>query len=542
MRRLRRPTGLHQGLALRRHPQQTDSQWPSCVAPATAPARWLHQRRRRRLPQYPQVSTIKEGNGPTKKSYPAFELPDVVLDLDAEDNPHVRSYDEDRDGPVQEMQWGYDPSIDGLKAHVERLRERMKSDGRAMRKRAATPFAVAQISDHEVMRVALFGGSSVKEILRPNPSRPQPLSGCGYDLRIALRRNGIPEPILGLSANTVIPFMLHRQQLAAAALKDPALRETPDETDSQAFRDSVDECQNLYQISKLCSRIDVPSSGINIDADSIDRVHARLVTLLESGEEHSSAESVLKFVNNLTIKRLSSGRDLNRSITLLGLQLASSLGVLPCILQYLQITLSMGFLNNSDQATSSARLQIGRAILTALESGEGATRGTRQQIFTLLTGGSAPKTQPSLLGLDTKDHQQNPDIFDLRLRLLGELGAVRLLWHQRKATDGDVVSTALLRGVQVLSSVPGEVLEKALKPAASDISRDAELDLQTLEAVDAHHARKGSRIPTPPSPDLAKRIAAEQIIEAFDALGISQAVALFKEVMADAEAKSRARS
>lgn len=498
--------------------------------------------RRVPLARYPQGTTVTEGRGPTRRNYPVFELPDVVLDLDAEDHPRVRPFDEESDGPSQEMKWGHDPAIPSLKEQVSKLREGMKKDHKAMRSaRARSPFTSTQISDHDVFRIVLFGGSRVSAMLWLTSERPQPVRKCGSELWLALRKNGIPSPILQLSANTVIPFMLHRQQLAIAALNDLSPSEPP--SHAEAFRAGLADSHDLYRVSKLCSRIDSPSSGVDISAESMDDVHSRLLHLLQAGYKRSSPEAILKFLNNVTIKRLASGKDLSRSLTLLGLQLASSQEVFPSILQYLQITISMGFMDESDEATSLTRLQAGRAILAALERGEGMARGTRQQILTLLTGRSSEvsEPQPSLLGLDADDRQQRPDIFDLRLRLLGELGAVRLAWHQSQGHSGDVITKALHRGAQVLNSANGDFLETYLTTATGDVGEDAALDLQTINALDAFHTNRGSSIPKPSLSSLEKHISAQEVKKAFDNPDLSQVMARFKEIIDRAQSKTAAR-
>lgn len=448
--------------------------------------------RRQHLADEPHSFVLKQGRAPIREGFPVFELPTVVLDLDAEDSPHVRPYDKTRDGPEQDSRWAHDPSIPEAEQIVARMRTMITENEPAMRKRAARPFAAAHISDHEVMNVALFGGSKVSDILGPGPSpspRPQPLRKCGPELLFALRRTGIPSPILGLDANAVIPWMRHRQQLANAALEDPSRRAAKTPNDADEFREGLEQCQSLYSLSKLYSRVDGPSSGVDIGPGSIDHLHSRLLTVMQSGDERSSPDAVLKFVNNVNIKQMSRRKDPHRSMTLLGLRLASELGVLPAILQYLRISLSRGFIHGSDEATTRTRLLTGRALLAALERGEGTAPGTRQHILSLVTGRvpGLVEPRPSLLGLDAGDLSQGLESFHLRINLLGELGALRLLWRYRQGPDNDVFNTALGRCIQLLSSADDQASGIDLTTETGDLEKDAALDFQTLNDLDAIH-------------------------------------------------------
>lgn len=475
------------------------SRWVRGRGPTTSRRAAALARRRGPLEQWPQRElladqpqsyVVKQGKAPVREGSPVFELPTAVLDLDAEDSPHVRPYDKTRDGPEQESRWTHDPSIPEAEEVVAQVKSMFKRDEPAMRKRARRPFAAAQISDREVMNVVLFGGSKVSDMLSPGPSsRPQPLRKCGPELLHALRGTGIPVPILGLAADAVIPWMRHRQQLANAALKDPSRRAAKTLNDADEFREGLEKCRSLYSLSKLYSRINGPSLGVDIGPDFLDHLHSRLLIVMRSGDERSSPEAVLKFVNNVNIKQMSRGKDPNRPMTLLGLQLASEVGVLPAILQYLQMSLSRGFIHGSDEATTRTRLLTGRALLAALERGEGTVPGARQHILSLVTGKvpGLAEPQPSLLGLDAGDLPQRPESFDLRVNLLGALGALRLLWRYRQGPDNDVFNTAFQRCIQLLSSAGDQASGMDLTTETGDLEKDVALDFQTLNDLDAIH-------------------------------------------------------
>lgn len=490
------------------------------------------------LSKRPEGIILRGGHGPTKKRFPTFQLPDVVLDLDAEESPHVRPYDRETDGPLQDIQWGHDPAVEEARTQASSVHYLLESNNRLMQHAVSRPFKKGHLSDHDLMRVALLGGSSVYDLLTPSASVPR--SGWRKKLLHDLSWNGIPLPILKLEANKVIPFILQRLRLVAAALKDKSLR-APEKTatDDDAFKKNIAECTNVYELSKLCSRIDSTPSGVELGRGCLDELYKTLLRLRQQGA--SSAEDALKLVNNVIIKRLASGKSLNRFIPFLALQLSSSVGLLPCILQHLQICLSLGIIDEAAEANAPTRSQVGRSILTALERGNVTGRGVREQIFTLTLGrgpaGFSP--QRSLLGLFPKDHGQEPDEFDVRIRLLGELGAVRLLWHQWRGPDYDVFVTAVRRCAQVLSSAGADHPRVDILTVTGHVEQDAALDLRNINALDAIHAARGSKIPRPwlksskegVSSEITPQtssISAEEIISAFNQPILAKAVARLK--------------
>lgn len=471
-----------------------------------------------------------------------FELPDVVLDLDAEGSPNVRPYDEASDGPSQDLKWGYDPAIPEAKRQAFEYGCKMRGEIGRLNKISMTPFNLECITDYDVMAVALFGKSKVKNLVWPASAQDAPtvrkheLRGLGY----ALHRNGIPRLIIGLDANRVISFMLQRQQLLIAAIQDPSLRAAGQPDYAQAFKKTLSICKHIHHFRKFYSRIDSPSSGVEVGADSIDDVHDGLLKFVRSQDDHCSQEDILKFVNNVTIKRISNNKELNRSMTLFGLQLASSIGLLPCILQYLQICVSLGFVDESSEAISLTRIHTGRSMLAAMEGGDGTAIGTRQQIFTLVTGMSSQFSvrQPSLFGLAAKDRAHRPEVFKTRVALLGELGAVRLLWHQwKKNQHYGVFIEAFRRCAQVLASVKGGGVGVDITTTTGHPDQDAALDLQTINTLGAFHSERGSRIPSKSvsgSNGLIlkhPRITDEEIRAAFEMPNVLQAMRRFKELI-----------
>lgn len=494
--------------------------------------------------------------GPNRRTFPFFELPDVVMDLDAEGSPHVRPFEAERDGPLQESIWGYDPIADEVEREARSMKQDMSRDIEAVKSVTRFPFAGIRLSDVDVMAVALMAGSTHLQIEKNSPS-PK-LDTETYrtsELQKDLDRNGIPKT-MRKDVTKVIPFMLHRLQLTFAALKDPSRRRSSGGNDEQELQRGIARCENFAQLKRLSSRIGHPESGIELSSTSVDCLHARLVEFLRSSEGRVTSEDILKFVNNFTINRLSTNKELNRSMTLFGLQLACDLGLLSCILQYLQICLSMEFITNRAEGVTLTRSLIGSALLTALQRGEGTARGTRAQIFTLITGRGSDDLAPqaSLFGLATDAHEQKPEIFTLCITLLGELGALRLLvhhwrqranqliaihqlkktgWQQWQGIDetDDLFVKSFMRCTQLLGGVKDEEISVDLTTITGDIDRDAALDWRNINVVDAVHTRRGSKIPKPSLMNLQSSISVDDVKDAFNKPDMRVSMVCFQELI-----------
>lgn len=483
-------------------------------------------RSRRPLSPYPQGVLLHEGSKPLKRWYPSFELPDVVLDLDAEGSPHVRAFTVHKDAPLQESKWCYDPSIAEVDKEANLIERSMLKDLSKLRFAAEVPFSGLQLSDVDIMAVALMDQpTNIDSDSNAPAQRHYTETRRTTKLQYDLDRAGIPER-LAKDATKTIPLMLNRRQLALEALTDKSKYARTHERDLH-YR--ITRCRDIATLKRLCSRIDRPDSGINFIADATDHVHARLLKFVQSGKEETSPADILRFINNMTINRLSANKELSRSMTLFGLQLAADLGLLSCILQYLQICISVGYLTSQDKSITLTRSLVAKALLAALQRGEGTTRGTRQQIFTLSTGrgtdGSDPA--PCLLGLVTKDHEpEEPEMFKRSAGLLGELGALRLLVHQwRQRTpyvqEGhddveEVIVQAFRRCAQVLSGARGANISVDFTRITGNIEEDARLDLQTLNAVDAIDAQRGHNVSEDTLVGFEKAMSVGDIKDAFN--------------------------
>ncbi|KAI3401856.1 hypothetical protein diail_6415 [Diaporthe ilicicola] len=490
------------------------------------------------MQRYPRGELLgrKPARKPREKKQLAFEMPDVVLDLDAENSPHVRPFDE-QDEAEQKAKWGYSPIIPEVQQRVEELTTEMLNDGTRMRKMLAFRHHPFKISDHDMFSVALLGGdtdaSSTADLQAKDEGarRGNQLLQCRTQV---LQANGIPQRILAGDANTIIHFMLHRKEKASASHSPASASRKGNAVGPDTFKHAVDRCTNHAQLERLCSH-----GSEAISPTSMDYI-AHVLETSNKISYRSNTEQTLKFVNNLTMRQLSTKAGLSSRLSLLGLLMAAKLRLLPAVMQYVHICLSLGCIGNAQDKPETLSA-VGHGILEALEQGQGLARGTRPELFTLLTGRSlaASAVQPALFGSSIVSNEEDPHTHPVYLQILGQLGAFRLLWHSwRRRADARMRQyepfyyTAFIRCVEVLhgaKSINGLDYTKT----TGDLEKDAELDLQAIDALDAHHASSSSpgtpytsHIENPPSMD--------DIIEVFESAEIHQAVSRMNELITSA--------
>lgn len=474
-----------------------------------------------------------------KSNLPTFDLPLVVLDLDSEHSPHVRPFN-DEDAAQQKAKWAYDPILPEAEKRVAQLEEDMIQDKDKMDRMLAARYHPYKISDLDVLSVALLGGDATPTLQVDQADTPMDQNTLRHDTllrdrNLALHRNGIPQRILDRDANTIIHFLLHRQRQEPASLEtaSASLNVGP----SGTFEAAVKDCRSLNQLKRLCSH-NLSSGQVALTPTSMDYIARWFTDSKFKKSSRNHGQDALKFVNNLTMRQLSGNTGLSPSLSRVGLALAANAALLPAIIQYLHICLSQGFIVGSTEDQPATLGAIGVGILQTLQQGGGSARGTRPELFTLLTGRplAGSTVQPSLFGSSLRSVGDDPETHRIYVRLLGQLGAYRLLWHSWKNGAGkkmgrykSVYYSALTRCAEVLRDAKN-VAGLDCTTATGDLERDAELDLQAIDALDAYYASPNS----PEDPyafHFEKSLPTDEVIEAFQSPDIHRAVALMNDLI-----------
>ncbi|PSR93963.1 hypothetical protein BD289DRAFT_472768 [Coniella lustricola] len=531
----------------------------------------------------PQGVLVEEGRGRLGRYSPTLELPDVVLELDAEDSPYVRPFDATEDGRAQRAKWGYDPDVDEARHYVTELKRDVSADAKKIAhaaRRGSYALNATHISNHEVLMVALLGGNNVSKALRHSESdttSDQDVFARKCALK-ALTTYGVPSSILEQGPGKVIPFMLQRQahsenalrgllhktlenvqqqqqeqQCTQQPLQDEQLFDTQINIQSYLFAAHVKKCQFAYELRKMCTLLHSPTlPSLDVDVEVLDEVTLQLITILDTSTNTARVNTAsMTFINNLTLKRIVADKPLSSFMTLFGLHLASTLGILTSILQYAEMCLAMGAIGPSVEGIGPTCAEAASAILAALHRGEGSACGIRQSIFALVMGTvhGSTESQASLLGLEASGPNQRPEDYELRTQLYGELGAIRMLWHHwaaRRDVEGtdtqhleDVYVRAFLRCAQLLGSIGSSRDPLTSVNNAIDTTTctgvaydDSLLDLKTVDAIEASYIARNKNMPGRSAlAKLEQRINRREVLEALNQPNIADALILSNRII-----------
>ncbi|CAK7197627.1 aldehyde dehydrogenase (NADP(+)) ald6 [Sporothrix eucalyptigena] len=152
-----------------------------------------------------------------RQGVPLYELPRSVIDLDAEDNRHVRPYDEAVDGPPEEDKWAdAHASIDALRDRITDLEYEIEQSRKRMLETASKPTAW-RILDRDILSAALLGPQKYKEPTEGATAGPETRTAPrivpndeASVLAEVLYRNGISPR----QAFQQVPLLLHREEKA----------------------------------------------------------------------------------------------------------------------------------------------------------------------------------------------------------------------------------------------------------------------------------------------------------------------------------------
>lgn len=490
------------------------------------------------LSESPESVVVQEGHGPetATKYAPSFMVPIRVLDLDAEDSPYVRPFDQETDGLEQRLKWAVDPLLEELKAQAILHHREFNQEAAAMSRTTKEPFAPQALSDHDIFKVALLGTSASQGFSKDAPhSTLRPIQE-------RLRDQGVPQSILDQGPVETIPFMLHRQRLAAKNMdKDARSVNKGNPPELMHLGDELDRSRNLSELRltalHLSSPLLRPYKGGNVMArlhQCLKQDHYPLEDLEKTCDQPSTVENwpdFLKFVNNFTISWLLHGHRVRPNMALFALQLASRHGIMPSILQYLQIFLSLKRARALLQSFSAVPPQITRKILVALRQAGNLAVGTRQQLLRLLLDVVPDPTSQhqSLLGSPADYRKRDPERYQLCLQVMGQLGALRLLWRAAPDSDDAALVDAFHRFAQLVSGVKGLDLTTTGDSAQTDFALDAH-NMNTIDAHGAQSTLHGSSSDTPIS-DNSERLPSEEIIAAFREQHISDAMRRFRQLI-----------
>ncbi len=449
------------------------------------------------------LSRQLQTRAPLRNPFPTDLIPDVVLDLDAEDHPHVRQYD-DLDEAAEVAKWSENPQVEAIAGRLETFsREVAQADARM--KDTASAFGPWRVTDRDILSVALRGGASPAGSAATDEESGPGNASIGQ----VLFRNGIPPRVTRDDSNT-IQFMLHRQEIA----------ERREFQSSEEFTSALENCQTLSEIRRFVSQASRTGAGCDTVSRCAVAISRQLSPFLQ-GPEEEHVVAVLKLVNNATLNLESRNLSIGQPLCYVGLLASSKAFQLPAVQRYLRIGLDADYFHMKDNTPVPAAAEplteslsaILKSLQTPPQQGKSdrpnrlaRPAGTRSAVFGLLTGGSltASARQPSV-----RSTMAGPESFTaarhVYLALLGELGALRTLWHEChwvsdgqpwRKVDTDALATAVVR--YALDKKRDQHMPQNAAygwTATGRYEEDVLLDLQSISSRDAVRPRSAAGTP-----------------------------------------------
>lgn len=440
-----------------------------------------------------------QAKSPTKRSSPLYEIPYVVLDLDAEDNPRVRSYT-DQDEKDQTARWSHNPKVDALSDRLHIFRHELRQSDKLW-KAPLGPFDQRRLSDRDLLSVAFLGASSRGKDAPTgshNLDTPVDQGSLGNTTEL-LASNGIPQRILEDDIKTV-NFMFHWQEL-----HEPQLANNEDigKLKSELSRLS------LHQLRRVAAQLLQTDAGSRLLSLCGDEVYFSLV---DAGQQRHGLQlrvgndptEVLVFLNNIAISLGARNIGVPASLRGLGLRLSSKLFYLPAMANFLRPSPQGGQDGELGSVDASAIHETLHSILGHMHSQQAVPFGgsfqRRSEIFNLLTGRSISSgtMKPSIRAMISASNDFR-EAYKSYILLLGEVGAVRSIWHEWHNSTGFkspkidmnliLFTNAIVRSVGQMRQQPG--VAAAIGIGAADYAEDAHLDGQLVALPEASGAETG---------------------------------------------------
>ncbi|KAL7902294.1 hypothetical protein HDV64DRAFT_266544 [Trichoderma sp. TUCIM 5745] len=434
-----------------------------------------------------------------------FEMPDLLLDLDAEDSRFVRPVDEADDLRL-ERKWDVNPKRLAVQDQLKELQAQISESRRKADDILSNPANIWRLSPHDILSAALRGAPAVVDEVRSPSVTPEPSRGSreltsGHDsglIETLCRENGIPSHALQ-DNRVLIEWMWLRYKSLQRSMENRSEEPLSPTQLSDTLKDqtSIIGIRRLMfhslRSTKVAKTYFLRQKGANKEPDvSYEIRNACLRVLAQHPEKAAAHLEILSFVGNLAARLYGHH---GPALTGLALRLSAEAGVVGAISEWLR----RGFADNTwerHRASSADVAESLKTLIHQLSSGLYAVHD-RQLLFQLLTGIehdslSNDSFRPLPLFYLGEQSKVSTDeaygIYESYIMLLGHLGAVRTLWKEWYASRPVVERFLKPDGsAQRLESLYQASLRSALYVAAPlDAQGFSDMELDECVALDYH--------------------------------------------------------
>ncbi|KAI0440473.1 hypothetical protein F4803DRAFT_527140 [Xylaria telfairii] len=385
-----------------------------------------------RLGNGPQVSpALKRWWKPRKwrptrrEKWPEFNVPTLVLDLDAEGAKGVRAFDARLDGvPERKSAWR-ERELRPIKERVaefERAYEECQSSFEAI---SADKFHPLHISDVDLLAATLLDSPNAPTTMASSLHHVNnPTTHVGM-LRSVLDANGIPRTIRHNTPDT-ITYMLRRRQLLRGS---SSLSPSPD--DEVLFSMALGRYATFPEIDRLVAKMIHTPEGCQTLSRLSDELHISL-----THAPRVDPVKLLSLLNNVLINFDRHGLHMSSTLLNLGIQTSLQCQAIVTTQEYIKRELRDGCLDESTiYAILNTLLQTSIASTGQTYRAFQLNPATRlTTVFSLLTG-YVPSEDQRTVCLRSLISRERVSGFHVYIQCLARLGAFRTIWHEWHATD-----------------------------------------------------------------------------------------------------------
>lgn len=392
-----------------------------------------------------------------------FEMPNLLLDLDAEGTHNVRAF-EDKDEELQEVKWRVNPKHEDVKLKLNDLEAALKESRRKVHEITSNTSNIWRLTSHDLVSAALHGPPSAELALTSDDACPDTLEGS--HLVNALRReNGIPSHV-SASDVLLLEWMLLRRY-NTDRFKSTQESDVPDSislVEAIQSQTSITGVRRLL-LHKLRSRASLHAyfgAAGRIEPGSADvagKVREVCVQILESaGVSTTQNLSCLAFLGSLLDRVTKIGMEPDRRLEALALRAASRSDSLVALSEWIHRVYTSGPWGKGPEVAEDAAACMRNC---AENVADGSTTATQRQILLqLLTGLNEKETLSAeslrsialdnLKELGDRDPTTAAELSKAYASMLGELGAVRTLLKEVESSSSAVQMACMA----VLKSTP----------------------------------------------------------------------------------------
>ncbi|KAK7908279.1 hypothetical protein PG985_015582 [Apiospora marii] len=410
-----------------------------------------------------------------------YDLSELILDLEAEGNKHVRKYDPTTDGAPDPLRTVDNYEQLALTRRVQRFEDRYLQDSQQSDDTDAQEYNPWHVSDLDIISYTLLASSRFGDITDT-----------------VHRCNGIPHHAQEDVARGV-PYLMHRQKKHKKAAADP------DVLSIDTFARQIQEHGTLTEMRRATQILLARPGGCKLIGRPYSSAIASRCAKLESVMSWDELKDLAVFLNDVTIRLASEEIPIPSNLAGMGLRTAAFVGAFPAMQMYFGV---FGNAWKHKHMTRCVNEALERVLLFLTSQpghnkdqyGAQETRASRVAAYTTLTGHSM-RGQHYGASFQKILRTEEKDLFSHHrhlLHILGELGAFRTIWHiAQKSVQEDTplipsechhwFAIAVMRARRNVQSGRITFAPESVEHGTGDYEADCKLDIQTImdSSIDA---------------------------------------------------------